>query len=179
MKELEESVYTVIAPKKNEILANDPLISKGLIAIFKTEISRGPNNTTIPITYLWTEAEMGSYVQHEGIGKVFLAYRSIGPEDFAPSPILPSNLKSEIVIDSKDKMNELINDGYDVKVYTNARQYRKDMAHYFIANKALYHKEHLNDEEIWDGWMNPSKIIREPSEIENKVYNSIETIIAE
>lgn len=179
MKELEESVYTVIAPKKNEILADDLLMTKGLIAIFKTEISRGPNNTAIPITYLWTEAEVGSYIQHTGIGKVFISYRSIGPEDFAPSPKLPPNLKSEIVIDSIDKMNELINNGYDVKLYTNPRQYRKDMAHYFIENKALYHKEHLKDEEIWDGWMNPSAIIREPSEVEKTVCNSIETIITE
>lgn len=176
MKKLTEPAYTVITPKEDELLSTDPRIKNCLLLIFKEFIVDQIKTTgdIKKIKYVWYEEQDWS---DNTKGIKFSIPRHIGPNDFTPKPIVPIYIPTEIIIKSVEDVNNLIKDGYIVKAYTSSRQYKKDLALYFIENKHLYHKEHLSDEQIWNEFMIEKPIEYTKDKVELNVEKKIMEII--
>ena len=175
MKKLTEPVYTIILPKFDELASSDPRIKNCLLLIFK-KYKKEDYNLKNDVNYIWIENPQW---YEDFKYRRFTILQHIDTELLKVYPDLLTHVDQDLFIKSIEDINDLINKGYVIKAYTAPRQYKKDMALYFIENKSLYNKDHISNDEIWNKIMNdePQEFIKD--EIELNVEKKIAEIIGE
>jgi hypothetical protein len=125
------------------------------------------------IEYIWLENPL-YYSEHT---RVFEIIKRLICSSFDTYPIIPDDEQKTITISSPDDYKKLINMGYNIRIYTSIKQFKKDIVFFIIRNKKIYGLEDISDDDIYFNIMLDKSPEPSNNPYEDDVFKKISEIL--